>query len=842
MSVAVAERPASTPTGEDGAPARRAMVRWAWRLFRREWRQQALMLALLVVAVAGTIVGLGVASNASQLKADPTFGTSNTIITIPGTAPNLNADLATIQRQFGAVDVIAHQNIAVPGSVANIDLRAENPNGPYGRVTLRLDSGRYPSGRGEVAVTNDVANTFGLHVGGAWNEGGRTWRVVGVVENPLNLLDQFALVAPGAADPPEQVSVLVDAGQRQLQAFRLPDGNGTSISSRGASDRTAAEAIVLVLGSLGLLFVGLMGVAGFTVVAQRRLRALGVLGSLGATDRHIRLVMLANGAAVGASAAVIGTAVGLAAWFAFVPTLQSISAHRIDRFALPWWAIAVAIVLTVLTAVAAAWWPARAAARMSVLSALSGRPPRPQPPHRFAALGGALLAAGIILLAFADQRRVAFIIGGTVTTAVGLLFLSPLAIRALASAAGRTTIAVRLALRDLVRYQARSGAALGAVTLAVGIAATIAISAAAAETPSGPGNLPSDQLILYVTPAGGTSQIPLLSPSQRQAVTGTVQQLAATIHASVLPLDQAYDPHSPIQPAQPGGGPGGGQPAGYVTASLDRVTQMSHGEMIDLPHTLYVASPAVLTYYGLKPNQLEPGSDVITSHTNLGGLQVFMPDFSPKPPTGPQRSTSGIADPDIHVVRQLSAYTSDPNTLITDHAMQALGLQPITAGWLLQAQHPLTASQLATARKAAASTGLYMESRKPQKSLAPLRNWSTAAGILLALGVLAMTVGLIRSETASDLRTLTATGASSTTRRTLTGATSGALALLGALLGTAGAYAALLAWHRSHLSPLGHVPLADLLIILIGLPVIATAAGWLVSGREPPAINRRPIE
>jgi putative ABC transport system permease protein len=174
--------------------------------------------------------------------------------------------------------------------------------------------------------------------------------------------------------------------------------------------------------------------------------------------------------------------------------------------------------------------------------------------------------------------------------------------------------------------------------------------------------------------------------------------------------------------------------------------------------------------------------------------------------------------------------------------MQALGLQPLPAGWLLQTPHPLTAAQLSTARKAAASTGLYMESRTPQKSLAPLRNWSTAAGILLALGVLAMTVGLIRSETANDLRTLTATGASSTTRRTLTGATAGALALLGAVVGTAGAYAALLAWHRSHLGPLGHVPLADLLIVLIGLPVIATAAGWLLSGREPAVINRRPIE
>jgi putative ABC transport system permease protein len=258
--------------------------------------------------------------------------------------------------------------------------------------------------------------------------------------------------------------------------------------------------------------------------------------------------------------------------------------------------------------------------------------------------------------------------------------------------------------------------------------------------------------------------------------------------------------------------------------------------MIDSAHTLYVASPALLAHYGLKASQLRPRSDVITSANSLGGLQIFMPATEPRP------RPSVIAHPDLQVVGQLPVYTSDPNTLITTHAMQALGLQPLPAGWLLQAPHPLTAAQLATARKAAAGAGLYVESRTPQKSLAPLRNWSTAAGILLALGVLAMTVGLIRSETANDLRTLTATGASSTTRRTLTGATAGALALLGALVGTAGAYAGLLAWHRSHLSPLGHVPVANLLIILIGLPVIATAAGWLLSGREPPAINRRPIE
>jgi putative ABC transport system permease protein len=604
----------------------------------------------------------------------------------------------------------------------------------------------------------------------------------------------------------------------------------------------------LVLGTIGLLFVGLMAVAGFTVMAQRRLRALGMLGALGATHRHVRLVMLADGAVVGACAALIGTAVGLVGWLAFVPTLQSLVAHRVDRYALPWWAIAAAMILAFVTAVAAAWWPARAVVRIPVVAALSGRPPRPQPAHRFAALGGLLLATGLVLLAFADQRRPGFIITGTVTTVVGLLFLAPLAIRALAAVGGRAPIAVRLALRDLARYQARSGAALGAVTLAIGIAATIAISAAAAETPAGRGNLPANEIHLYLTQGGADNPVPPLSAAQSHAAQAGVDQLARLLDArTVLPLVEAYNPHAGLQTGQPG--PGGGA-AGYEPASLAQVSAGPNGgKSVTLVLHLYVATPALLASYGISPSDVNPAADIVTSRTDLGGLQIFGPlgpggsGTRPGGQPGPDPQQSPTAThPVIQVIKRLPTYGSEPTTLITAHAMETLGLQSIPAGWLIQTGHPLTSDQLSTARQAAARAGLYVETRTVQKSLAALRNWSTAAGILLALGVLGMTVGLIRSETANDLRSLAATGASSTTRRTLTGATAGALAFLGALAGTAGAYAALLTWWRSDLAPLGRVPVANLIVIVVGLPLIATVGGWLLAGRDPPTIARRPLE
>jgi putative ABC transport system permease protein len=35
---------------------------------------------------------------------------------------------------------------------------------------------------------------------------------------------------------------------------------------------------------------------------------------------------------------------------------------------------------------------------------------------------------------------------------------------------------------------------------------------------------------------------------------------------------------------------------------------------------------------------------------------------------------------------------------------------------------------------------------------------------------------------------------------------------------------------------------AELVGILVGMPLIAVAASWLLAGREPPAIARQPLE
>src|SRR5581483_11025222 len=94
-------------------------------------------------------------------------------------------------------------------------------------------------------------------------------------------------------------------------------------------------------------------------------------------------------------------------------------------------------------------------------------------------------------------------IAGTVATTLGALLFAPLAVRTVGVVAGRAPVAVRLALRNLARYQARTGAALGAIALVVGIAATIGVSARSAEASSAEaaagGNLPANEIVVYLS-------------------------------------------------------------------------------------------------------------------------------------------------------------------------------------------------------------------------------------------------------------------------------------------------------------------------------------------------------
>jgi putative ABC transport system permease protein len=801
------------------------MVRWALRLFRREWRQQVLVLALLSFAVAVAVGGASAAYNIAPRR-DAVFGAADhrLVFDVSESDPGaIDTYLAAAEEWFASIDVIGQRRIPVPGSTETLELRAQDPDGPLGASMLRLRDGRYPARSGEVAVTDEVARTLRIELGDPLALDGGASTVVGVVENPHDLGDEFALLPPSSSDELDSLTVLVTGPEARARAFPVEREPGPGhIETRGATEKGAAASGALAASAVVLLLVCLIAASGFAVVAQRRLRQLGMLAATGATQRHLRLVVVANGAVVGVIAAITGGITGLAGWAAVAPGLETIAGHRIDRFAVPWRQVALGMLLAVVAAIAAAWWPARTMARVPVTRALSGRPPQPRATRRSLVLAVLLIAGGVASLmagidATKDEANAGLVIAGVLAIPLGIAVSCPLAIRAFAPLAARLPIAARLALRDLARYQARAGAALAAISLGLGLAVAIVLAAAAAEYHPDEGNLSHRQLMLRIDDAnevGTPVSVPGQAPPELAGARSAVDRIATTLDdpgvvALNVPRDPAAEETSEGEILRP--------PVALATPVGDVFREVG---------PLYVATPEVLEHVGVDPATVRSDVEVLTPQA---GPVFFV-----------GASVPGIAVRDVEAV-EVPPYTSSPRAFITPEAIERHGWESAPAAWLIEARGPVTSEQLAEVREQAAEVGLTVEARRAQEGLSQLRSAATAAGVLLALGILAMTVGLVRTETAGDLRTLTAVGAPRRMRRAVTGVTAGALALLGAVLGTAGAYAGLSAGYADDLGALRPVPVVNLLTIAVGLPVVAATAAWLFAGREPPSLARNPI-
>jgi putative ABC transport system permease protein len=507
-----------------------------------------------------------------------------------------------------------------------------------------------------------------------------------------------------------------------------------------------------------------------------------------------------------------------------------------------------AMALAVVATYFAAARPARAVTRLSIVAALSGRPAPPKQVHRSAIPGIVFAVIGALALAYSGGQSggggAPELLLGLVALVVAVILLSPLCLAALSKLASSTPIAPRLALRDLGRYRARSGSALSAIALGVMIAALVCILAAGRYGNvldyAGP-NVTSSQLIVYTAgqgPGNGQGNGPGNNgPTPSMAVqTATANSIAAALGShDAIALEN-------------------------TSASLQHAAA---GRSWSGP--VYVATPQLLAAFGIKASQLDPTADILSARPGLSGIslmQLVYGNYYPSqgggqvspgnPGNGPGQQTSYpcppsscVANPVIEEVGALPSGTSAPNTVITEYAVHKLGLQQGISGWLILTPHPVTASQISSARVAAAAKGMTIETRNSQPASSEIINWATVFGIVLALGILGMSVGLIRAETASDLRTLTATGAGGSTRRTLTAVTAGALGFTGAVLGTLAAYVGAIAYSFDNrldgLGELNNIPTTNLLIILIGMPLVAAAVGWLVAGREPSTISRQPL-
>jgi len=133
----------------------------------------------------------------------------------------------------------------------------------------------------------------------------------------------------------------------------------------------------LALGLIGMiaLLTASLGIANTLIMAiMERRREIGVLKSLGADDRDIRLLFLFESGTIGAVGAVLGVGLGwlvsrLGAFIAQI-VMENKGVEPVDFFAVPLWLIGAALVIGIVVSITAGLYPAARAARVDPVSAL----------------------------------------------------------------------------------------------------------------------------------------------------------------------------------------------------------------------------------------------------------------------------------------------------------------------------------------------------------------------------------------------------------------------------------------------------------------------------------------
>ena len=227
---------------------------------------------------------------------------------------------------------------------------------------------------------------------------------------------------------------------------------------------TLALVVVMVL-----LEVILLAGPAFAVGARRQARSLALLAAAGGTPRQARRVVLASAVVLGGLAAVIGTVLGIGAAALVLPFLQRLSASWFGPFEVPWLQLLGVAALGVLSALLAAVVPAWIASRQDVVAVLAGRRGDRSPSRRSPWIGLVLVGVGIAgaVAGATGSGSENLIAGSAIFAVLGMILLAPVAVSTVARLSTRWPLPLRYAARDAARHRTRTVPAVAAVAATV---------------------------------------------------------------------------------------------------------------------------------------------------------------------------------------------------------------------------------------------------------------------------------------------------------------------------------------------------------------------------------------
>ncbi|SDF73025.1 putative ABC transport system permease protein [Blastococcus aurantiacus] len=391
--------------------------------------------------------------------------------------------------------------VGTDGGYARVDAYAEDTADPMIEGRYELLEGRLPERTGEVAVSPQVAEgAAGPGEEIALTRDDVPAEVVGVVRRPFQSgdlvvvpladaallsdpLSRFYADVPGGLDWPA-VRALNEQGlavlSREVAQDPPPESAWMTTDpgfSQDSGDAAETAVMALVVASLVLEVVLLAGPA-FAVGVRRQRRDLALIGATGGSAGDLRRIVLANGVVLGAGAALGGAAAGIGLAAAAIPVIEARTDQVFGPFDVPVLDVALVVAVGLVAGLAAAWFPARQAARTDVVDALAGRRGQMRTSWRSPVAGLVLSGAGLALVVLGARGTELAVAGGAALLVIGIVTATPWLIGLLAPLASRLPVAGRLAVRDATRNRSRTAPAVAAVMATVAGVTALAIGSA----------------------------------------------------------------------------------------------------------------------------------------------------------------------------------------------------------------------------------------------------------------------------------------------------------------------------------------------------------------------------